>query len=58
MSAYAIAADRHRPQDPALIAREVNRLAAQGLLPADIERALRLDAVTVREALANRRKAA
>jgi hypothetical protein len=40
---YDIRADRHRPTDPAVLSREIRRLAAEGLRVRDIAQALRMN---------------
>ena len=47
-----VLADEHRPADPALLAREAQRLAEQGLTLEDIGAALRLDPAAVGRLLA------
>jgi hypothetical protein len=51
-------ANLHRPTDPALLAAEMQRLAAQGLTPRDISVALAIDIGVVLEALYGARGAA
>lgn len=58
MSNYSVRADLHRPRDADALAREIRRLAEQGLTANDIEHALRLDPETVRNALIEGREAA
>lgn len=41
-AAYALLAQRHRPQEPHVMAAEVRRLHADGLTPRDISTALQL----------------
>lgn len=48
---YRRLAELHRPTNPASIAKEVRRLATQGLTPTDISTALRIDLVQVRQLL-------
>jgi hypothetical protein len=46
-------AQQHRPTDPAVLSREIRRLAAGGLHAIDIAQALRMHPGVVREALAH-----
>lgn len=51
--AHLVAANLHRPTDPATLAREARRLADQRLTENDIGQALQLDPGTVRRLLAH-----
>ena len=48
--------ERHRPHDPLMLMREVQRLNSEGLTPSDIVHALKLDEAFVREVLGEGRQ--